>query len=210
MKDATLRLEERAATGAREARRLRKNGYIPGVVYGKGIEAKPVKVKASEFREFLARHGRHAIFRMDFAGEKDLTALIKDVQFDTMKNNFVHVDFQKISLTEEINVDVPVKIIGREMLERTGGVIVHQLNEITVKCLPEKIPQHIEIDVSLLQIGQSLTAGQLNLPEGVTMVTEPQDVVLSVTAGKTADVEPVKEGDEAPAEAAGQTSAQDE
>jgi len=190
MENAMLKLEERLAIGGGEVKRLRKSGYVPAVVYGKGMEPKAVKVKMSDFREFLTKYGKNTVFSAKFGQDADFSGLVKDIQYDAVKNDFIHVDFQKVSLNEKIHVDVPVKVLGREKVEKGGGVIVHQLNEVTVACLPQDVPKHVDADITGFEPGDSITAAQLKLPPGVTLLTEPHDVILSITSGKmTLEVE---------------------
>lgn len=205
MANAALKLEKRLAIGGGKVKRLRREGYIPAVVYGKGIEPKHVQVKLSEFRDFLVKNGKHALFDTELEDLGSFTAMVKEVQFDTQKNSYVHIDFQKVSMDEKINVDVPIRVVGKEMLERNGGVVVHQLNEVTVECLPKDVPKHIDVDVSSLAVGHSLTAGELKLPEGVTLLTEPDDVILSVISGRSAadEAEEAEGGSPEDAEKAG-------
>lgn len=201
VKDTDLKLEERQVVGGGRSRRLRERGYVPAVIYGKGMESRSVKLKKSDLREFLSVNGRNAIFTTEFADEGELSAIIKDTQYDPVRRELIHVDFQKVSLTEEIQVHVPVRITGREVIERAGGVVVHQLDEVVVECLPQCTPKYIDADVSRLRIGQGLTAGQLVTPIGVALVTEPHSVILSITGGKT-ELE-VEKTDELVAESSG-------
>lgn len=184
MADATLNLEERSQIGGKKTRRLREHGYIPAVVYGRGMDAKAVQVKTSDFRDFLSKYGRNSVFTTEFAAEHNLSLLVKDIQFDELRNDIFHVDFQRVSLTEKIRTEVPVKVIGEDQIKKSGSVVVHQLNEIEVECLPQDVPQYVNADVSGMTPGHSLTASSLNLPQGVTLLTDPGSIILSVTNSK--------------------------
>lgn len=184
MDNVTLKLEKRDFTGGRKADRLRKSGYIPAVVYGKGMEPVSTQVKTADLKQFLSKHGKNSVFMTEFAEENNFSALIKEVQYNVFGSEILNINFQKVSLDEKIHVEVPIRVTGWERIERNGSVVVHQLNEVEVECLPRNVPHHIDIDVSTLTPGHSLTAGQLPLPEGVALSTQPTDVVLSITAGK--------------------------
>lgn len=183
MMNVSLKLEERLAVGGGKVKRLRDSGYVPAVFYGKQIDPMTVMVKASEFRDFLSKHGRNVVFNADLDNGKSFPALIKDIQMGVIKNEYVHVDFQQISLTEKVQMNVPVRLIGREAVERAEGIVVQQIDEVIVLCLAQDIPQVIDVDISYMGIGDSLTAGELKLPEGVTLVTEPDDLILSIASG---------------------------
>ncbi len=183
MDDAPLNLEKRNEIGGGRVRRLRDQGYIPAVVYGRGAGSIAAQVKTSEFKQFLSKSGKNSVFTTEFAADEDLSVLVKDLQYDAFHREIIHVDFQRVSMNEKISVNVPVKIAGRERIEKGGNVIAHQLNEITVECLPNQVPRYLEADVSGLTPGHSLTASQLKLPQGVSLVNGAGEVVLSVTGG---------------------------
>ncbi|MCX7711824.1 MAG: 50S ribosomal protein L25 [Clostridia bacterium] len=183
MNSLDLNLEERKAIGGGKPNRLRKSGYIPAVVYGHGSPTMAVQIKESEFKQFLSRHGKNSLFTTEFAEEHDLSMLVKDIQYDPVHKSVAHVDFQRVSMDEKVKMEVPVRVIGRDWVEKAGNVIVHQLSEVTVECLPNEVPRYIEIDVSDLTPGHGYTAGQLKLPKGVTLISEPNSVLLSITGG---------------------------
>lgn len=184
MMNVSLKLEERLAVGGGKVKRLRHSGYVPAVIYGKQINPMTVMVKASEFRDFLAKHGKNVVFNADLGNGESFPALIKDIRMGVIKNEYVHIDFQQISLTEKVQMSVPVHLIGREAVERADGVVVQQIDEVIVLCLAQDIPQVIDADISHMEIGHSLTVGELNLPEGVTLVTDEGDVILSIASGR--------------------------
>lgn len=184
MNRANLNVEERKNIGSGRAERLRKSGYIPAVIYGRGVETTAVQVKSTDFKEFLSKHGRNSIFTTKFASEQDVTMLVKDVQFDAFSKNVIHADFQRVSLKEKLHVEVPVKVLGEDKLETTNSVIVHQLNNVAVECLPQDVPSYVGADISGMAPGHSLKASQLTIPQNVTIITDPNDIILSITDGK--------------------------
>ncbi len=207
MNDAKLKLEKRDGTGTGEANRLRKANYVPAVIYGQGEESRPALINARELRQFLSKYGKNTVFSTEFAEEQDFSMLVKDVQYHPVRKDIMHVDLQRVSPNQKVHVEVPIMTTGAENVVRNSNVVFHQLNQVVVECLPQDVPRYIEADVSGMTAGNSLTAGQLKLPQGVSLVTDPEIIVLSITGGKV-DLqvekvdEPVKpEGEEGEVEA---------
>jgi len=175
-----LTVEKREKVGGRSSKRLLKNGYIPAVLYGKGMTPVHLKIKRSEFNAAMSEYGSSAIFEINMNGEKSALAIVKDRQTGHLKDEVIHVDLQRISLTEEIKLDVPIRIVGREIVEAARCVVVLQVDSIPIRCLPQDAPEHIEIDVSKVARGRNITAGEIELPKGVSLDTDEEQVILSV------------------------------
>ncbi len=191
--------ERRSDLGKGGARKARAQGRIPGIVYGHGDEPVPIVVEARAFQLALQHHkGGNAIVNLAVAGG-ELTALIRDVQYDPVSHHILHLDFQHISLTESIEVKVGVHLNGVPAgVKDGGGVLEVILREIEVRCLPTAIPAAIEYDVSGLAVGQSLHVRDLSAA-GVTILSDPDATVATVVAPTVEEAAPV-EG--APAEGA--------
>jgi large subunit ribosomal protein L25 len=189
MKNSTLKLEKRKEVGGGRAERLRSRGLIPAVVYGKGMESTAAAVKKADLSAFLKANGRNSVFNTEFAQEQDVSMLIKDIQYDAVRKEVVHLDFQKVNSNERVQVEVPVRVVGRETVEKAGNVVAHQLNTVTVECLPGDIPAHADADISGLKPGRSFTAGDFIFPPGVTLLSKPGDIVLTVN-GREPEPEP--------------------
>lgn len=181
---ATLNLKERTEIGGGKVKRFRKLGYVPGVLYGKSIGNKVIGIKQAEFRNALKKYGRNAVFNAKINGE-EIPVLIKDIQEDIIKNDLLHVDLHQIRLDQAIEVTVPIKLIGRELVESTGKIVVQMINEVDIECLPQDTPAYIEADITNMNIGDKLTAGELKLPGGIKLLSDPEEIVVSV-------VEPIK------------------
>lgn len=192
MQSVSLKAEKRSEKGSRRAVRLRNEGFIPAVLYGKKRNPELLKVKVSDFREALAKGGKNSIFNIKLDDGSTYPAMIKEIQDDIIKDKILHVDFNQISLDETVRIDVPVRVTGRGEVEKMGGIIVQQMDAVMVECLPADTPQFIEADISGLGIGESLNVGQLTVPEGITLLNDPSDVILSVTEAK-AQVEETEE-----------------
>jgi len=185
MENVALKIEKRELIGGRKVKKLRDKGFIPAVVYGKGMEPVPAAVRLPEFRESLSQKGKTAIFELALGDDKPFPAIIKEIQYDSVKKSYLHVDFQRISLTEKIKTMVPVKVTGSVQ----GAVISQLMDEVEVECLPLDTPAHIEVNVSGLEAGDHITAGDLKLPEKVALLTEPEVVIVSITEPRAASAE---------------------
>jgi len=200
MKDiGVIKAEKRVKTKSAESKRLRNAGFIPGNIFGKGIESESITIKGDEFRKALSKYGRNALYKLELPDGETHTVIIKDIQKDPIGRGYLNIGFQKISLAEEIKIDVPLRIIGAELVESRRLVVIRQIDTITVKALPQNIPEAIEIDVSNLQAGDIVNIGDIKLPEGVETENDPEQVVISINEPKShaADEAEGTEGDAA-------------
>lgn len=175
-----LTIEKRQETGSSAAARLRRNGMIPGIIYGKNIAPVNVKVPAKELREIISKHGHNAVLDLDMEGQK-IMAVIKDLQRNLMGTQYEHVDFQNIAMNELIKAKVPIRPIGESLIESKGGLVMLQVDELEVECLPDNLPDSIEIDVSDMEIGHSLEVADINIPQNIRVLSNPDEVVLVIT-----------------------------
>lgn len=184
MERIILGVEPRHRTGKGGARALRREGYVPAVLYKKGSST-ALQLNEREISRLISRTaGEQIIVNLQFPDETK-QAIIKDFQRDPVLGNLLHVDFQEISATETIRVAVHLVIKGEPIgVKRDKGVLQYGIREIEVECLPDKIPGHIDVDVSNLGLGQSIHVGDLVLGEGIKVLTDPKDVVVAVTAVK--------------------------
>ena len=179
-----LQARERHTRGKNAARRLRASGMTPAVLYGEGNEAGgstalavPTKVVDYTLHHF----GDNALYNIDFDGATS-TARVVDAQRDPVSGVLVHVDFAPVDMRERIEVTVPLSVIGEAPGVEEGGVLQQVAYEIQVESLPGDIPQEVTIDVSGLGMHENLTLGDLTLPEGVTLLSEPEAIAVTVTA----------------------------
>lgn len=197
MAEITLEVYKRSAKSKGETRGLRQQGKIPAILYGKGVSPLPLSVDGKAFQKALKNPaGLNAIFKLEVRNDgsgDSFIAMVKDIQRDYLNENILHVDFHAISLTERISVMVPVHLIGVSKGVKEGGVLQQNLHEIEVECLPTQIPPHIDLNITDLEIGDSLFARDIPLPEGLTLVTEGGSPVVTIVP---------PEVEEAPAEAA--------
>jgi large subunit ribosomal protein L25 len=189
----TLVAQKRQPNGSRVARRLRKAGKVPGVLYGHKEETIALEVPADELT-WAVRHGARVIdLQADGKTEK---ALIRDIQFDHLGMEILHVDFTRVSADERIQLEVRLEIRGTAPGVTAGGLLEQQLHTIEIECLALSVPESIRVNVNTLQIGEALHVRDLKLPEGVVALTDPDAIVVQVAAPL---VEPEAEAAAAPA-----------
>ncbi len=194
MERNTIVAEKRMEHGKGAARSLRRNDMVPAVLYREG-KAESIKLPRKELTQIInTMSGEQAMVDLQFAdGEKKL-ALLKDYQVDPIKGELLHTDFFEVSLTEEVRVTVHVKAQGEPVgVKRDGGILQHILREIEIECLPDRIPDVIKVDISKLEIGQSVHVSDLQFAEGIEVLTDAADVVLSVIAPVVEEAAPAEE-----------------
>ncbi len=178
----------RETLGKGGARKARAAGQIPGVIYGHNETPVAVSVDGKEFEGALRSHkGANAIVNLNVSG-KDVTALIRDVQYHPLSRQIIHLDFQHISLTEQIEVEVSVHFVGLPIgVKDGGGILEHLVRELEVRCLPTSIPQSIDVDVTGLNIGENLHVRDIKV-EGFTIITDGDVTVAAVVAPAAEEV----------------------
>ncbi len=179
----SLNVDVRTASGKKVAKRLRFRGQLPAVVYGEGAESVACSVDQRRLTDLLKAHGRNAIISLR-AGDTSQSTIIKDIQYHPLQDEILHVDFHRIDLTRKIVVEVPLHATGSAVGVRIGeGILEQMLHELEVECLPTEIPDHIEIDVSDLDIGDSLHVSDIVVDDDdLTVVTDSDRTVFAVAA----------------------------
>jgi large subunit ribosomal protein L25 len=196
----TLQAKSRVAGGKGGAKRLRKEGLVPAVAYGKGFPSTPIAVQPKEVAAILrSEHGKNTVLELALDGKK-LLAMIRDYALHPLQRNLEHVDFVEVKLDRPVDVQVPLLAMGKAVGVTKGGVlrIVHRF--VPVRCLPDRIPVKIEADVTALELGQHVATQDLKLPEGVTVRLAPEQTLIAVVA-------PEKEVEEAPQQQAAAAAA---
>jgi len=178
---STLKVAPRADFGSRASRRLRRDGLVPGVVYSGGSEAKPFQVAEREVQVIL--HQGHALFDLEVEGSKAVPVVVKEQQHHPVRGSLTHIDLQQVNLKEAIQADVAIELEGAEDAPgvKGGGVLEHVTREITVEALPAEIPERIVVDVSAMEVNDTLQLSTVTPPEGVTFVAEEPEEVTLVT-----------------------------
>jgi large subunit ribosomal protein L25 len=198
-----LTVSQRERLGSPETRRMRKQGLVPGVLYGRG-EPVAICVEERELRRALTgAGGLHSILDVQIDGTGTSHAsILKDYQVDKVRGFVTHVDLQEVRLDQPIHASVTVSLVGGDDAPgvREGGVLSQPLRELSVEALPLEVPEHIDLDVAHMELGATLRVADIVVGEGVTLLDEPETVVATVTA-PTREVAPEEmlEGDEAAA-----------
>jgi large subunit ribosomal protein L25 len=184
MEKLNLNVEKRDQRGKGAARELRRSGYTPAVIYRAGGSI-PVRVVSKEMSQFINKTaGEQVLVTLDLDGGSK-QAVIKEYQKDPITGELLHVDFQEILATEEIEISVHILTAGEAIgVKRDKGILQYGIREIDIKCLPDKIPGHITVDVSNLLIGKSIHVSDLKLGEGIKVLTEPGEMIVTVIALK--------------------------
>ncbi|WP_239724567.1 50S ribosomal protein L25/general stress protein Ctc [Mammaliicoccus sp. A-M4] len=178
-------------------RKLRASGIIPAVVYGYGAKNTSVKVDEVEFIKTIREVGRNGVIELG-VGSKSIKVMVSDYQYDSLKNQITHVDFLAINMKQELTVDVPVVLVGEAVGASEGGVVQQPLFDLQVTTTPDAIPEHIEVDISELAIGDSYLVGDLDATDKYAIENDKEEAVVTV-------VPPTEE----PAEDAEETAAED-
>jgi large subunit ribosomal protein L25 len=178
-----LEVKERERSGSRDSRRLRKTGVIPGVLYGRGHKPHPICVSERELRRVLTGSaGLHAILDVVLEGQKTAhSSILKDYQVDPIRGKIDHFDLQEVRLDQPIQTAVVVELVGESVGAKAGGVLSQVAREVRVEALPLEVPERLELDVSSMEIGDSLRLSDLRVPEGVTLLDDLETVLATVT-----------------------------
>ena len=198
-----LQVRERERRGSADARRLRRQGFIPGVLYGNGTESHAICIPERDLRRVLTgAGGLHAILDVVLEGQETTHAsILKDYQQDPIRGHISHVDLQEVRLDRPIQASVNVQLIGEPAGAKEGGVLSQVQREINVEALPMEVPEHIDLDVSAMAIGDTLRLADLTPIEGVTYLDNPEETVPATVTLPTRVEEPeevVEEGEELP------------
>jgi len=193
MEAIRLPVQYRHETGDGPARRLRAQGLIPGVAYGKGAST-PLTVKLEDLREALAQ-GHNVVLELDFdegakparrgaasRGRVPRYAVVKELQFHPIKRTLLHVDLHEVDLGAEIEAPVSVEAVGTPAGLADGGILEWEKREVNVRALPGDVPPVLELDISSLKVGEHLNVGALVAPKGVTILDDPETILVALVA----------------------------
>jgi large subunit ribosomal protein L25 len=183
-KDITVAAEPRSSRGKNQSRRLRASGRVPAVVYGAYKDSLAVAVSPRDLTGILhSDTGHNTIFNLDIRGVETTPVMIVDSQFDPIKDRLLHADLKRIDLSKRLRVTVPVVPKGEPKgVKQQGGLLEIVTREIEIECLPDDIPEHFEVDVTELLIGQNVRAQNVALAGSIKLVSHPDQVIVHVVA----------------------------
>ena len=207
MSEVRLPAEPRTEFGKGGARRTRRAGKIPAVIYGHGAAPRHVSLPAKEFGHAIKHGGANVLLMVSLNGAEEL-AIPKAIQRHPIKGVFEHVDLLAVRRGEKVTIDVPIVVVGEVA---RGGLLAQESNVVSVEAEATQLPSEIQVNVDDLEIGSHVTAGDLTLPSGATLVTDPQQVLVLIQEAPTAaDLEEEGEGEAEAPEAEGVPAAEAE
>ena len=190
MKIISIQATKREKVGTRAAMRERSEGRLPAVIYGHGKTPEHVTIDAHQFGQAIKHHAR--VFKIDDGGRESFSALLKQLQWDALGEYPMHADFTRLEAGEKVRVGVPLHFIGHAKGLAAGGRLNTPVVELQIECDPTAMPEHIEVEVSNLEIGQAIHVGELALPAGVRAVSEASVVVCNVSHMAALPTEPAE------------------
>ncbi len=219
MSDFQVNVTTRTDTGKAASRRMRHAKQIPAVVYGTGKDVEMLSIDHDEFRHQLEVEAFHNSIIKLVNGKRTEQVILREVQMHPYKPLVMHVDFQRISATDKIHMSIPFHFVGDDKapgVRQEGGIVSHLMNEVDVVCLPGDLPEYVEVDVSAMQLNESIHLSEIALPEGVEYTHPPEGeadhAVVSILMPKVAaeEAEEGEEGEELEGEEAEEAAAQEE
>ncbi|WP_197686540.1 50S ribosomal protein L25/general stress protein Ctc [Thermanaeromonas toyohensis] len=198
MEASVLTVQPRQKTGKGPARRLRQQGLLPAILYGRDAGNLPIMIKLKELQRVLEREGERALVKVHLekdGARQEYMALLREVQRDPIRGDLLHVDLYQVPAGEKITVTVPVVLEGEPRGVKAGGILQHGLSELEIECLPADLPEAIVVDVSGLDVGDHLTVADIKPPKGVKILSEPEGLIATVVE--------LEKGEEAEAEEEG-------
>jgi large subunit ribosomal protein L25 len=185
MAEVTLEVTRRERSGKEYAKKLRQDGKIPAVVYGGHKEPVAITVERKAVSDLIQKsdHGTRSIFLLKMSGtDQQRHAMIKDMQMDPISRRMTHIDFVRVVMDEVVRVTVPVNIIGNSIGVKEGGILDWQIRELHVECLPNAIPDKIDVDITNLGAHEQVRVSDLQLPDGVKVAEDVHRVIVGVTS----------------------------
>lgn len=190
-----IEVKKREETGTLRMRRLRKAGRIPAVVYGQGGDNVAVSI-ASRDVEKMVRDARHIV---ELGGDLKQDALVKEVQWDAFGSEVLHIDLARIDASEAVEVNLAIDLRGVAPGTRAGGIVKHLMHEVAVRCPANKMPEQLEVNINELELDESISVGEIELPPSAELLCDPEDVVVTCVT-PTVTEEPEGEGEAGMAE----------
>lgn len=161
---------------------MKREEWVPAIIYSQGNEAYPIFVGNRQMQKMFNEYGSKGLLILDIEEGTPTTVIVRDIQKNPLTGKLIHVDFLKVDMSHKISNSVSIHFIGEEVIQKKGGIIQTGVREVEIECLPQDIPEHITIDISALNIGDSITIGDLSLPEGVELLSDANSGIVSIVA----------------------------
>ena len=195
MEQIVLRASDREDSGTSAARALRANGRVPAVIYGHGKPTRHISVSDLDFARFLSHGAATSIVTLSFDGgssdQEDVTVMIKEVQKHPVKGRILHADFLEVLMTDQVTLEVPIVTTGG--VQTDGGVLEHALSQVEISVLASAIPSSLELDIDGMGIGDSRRVSDIEVPEGVEILADAEQLVVSISAPRMAEEDEAEE-----------------
>jgi large subunit ribosomal protein L25 len=194
MEQVELSAKVRTVSG-RHVKRLRREGWVPAILYGRGLESRSIQVAAREARSVVAEAGSSQLVVIRIADEKPVKALVRDFQLDPIRRDLLHIDLYQVDMTQEITVEVPLVLVGQAPpVEQHEGILLQSLGSVEMACMPDDLVDAIEVDLSdLTEVDMQITVGDLAVPSTVRVLSDLNTVVVRVSAIEEAPEEEEEE-----------------
>ncbi|MBB6218812.1 large subunit ribosomal protein L25 [Anaerosolibacter carboniphilus] len=189
---SSMHADLRSEVGSNACHRVRNTGHIPGVVYGHHIATRLIEIDRKEIDTILREHGTNVFLSLDMDG-RDSTVLIKEIQRHPVSHDIIHMDFQEISNDKKIHTTVPIILRGREKVETKNSVVQHQLRELHIECLPQHVPNSIELDITMLSPNHPLRIADMEFGMELTVLNEANEVIASLARAEKVIDDPGEE-----------------
>lgn len=198
-----LEVEKRAVRPRSIRNKLRHEGRVPAIVNGYQIESTPISVNAQELDRVLRENGLNSVITMNIDGKK-VNTLVQDYSADTFTQDLIHVEFLSVNMTEEQEVEAEINLVGEASGVKAGGVLTQKLYSANVSATPDKLPENIEVDISNLEIGDSINISDIPVAKDYTIVNDPEEQIASINEPEIEE-EPEEETEEAEPEVIGES-----
>jgi len=198
-----LEVEKRAVRPRSIRNKLRHEGRVPAIVNGYQIESTPISVNAQELDRVLRENGLNSVITMNIDGKK-VNTLVQDYSADTFTQDLIHVEFLSVNMTEEQEVEAEITLVGEASGVKAGGVLTQTLYSANVSATPDKLPENIEVDISNLEIGDSINISDIPVAKDYTIVNDPEEQIASINEPEIEE-EPEEETEEAEPEVIGES-----
>ncbi|MFC3040982.1 50S ribosomal protein L25/general stress protein Ctc [Virgibacillus xinjiangensis] len=192
---ATLKATKRENLTKSATKQIRETGGVPAVLYGKEQEPTSISVESIDLVKTVRDEGRNAVISLDVQGGESVDVMLHDYQMDPLKDELIHADFYAVNMSQEMDVSVPLRLEGEAIGSRDGGVLQQPLYELQVRAKPGSIPEEIVVDVTSLEVGDSLAVSDLPKADSYEITEEPDTTIVTITAPDT-----VEDAEEAPDE----------